>query len=59
MLYYPPLAPLLNLPGAPGSEVSRRPIDSEGAEGAERGSPALGALREQKTHPVRVGLVFL
>ncbi len=50
-----PLPPPLNLPGAPGSEVSRRPIDLGGSEGGRGGSPALVPLEKQKTHLVTGG----
>lgn len=51
----PLFLPPLNLPGAPGSEVSRRPIDLGGSEGGRGGSPALVPLEKQKTHLVTGG----
>lgn len=54
-----PLCPLCStLPGSK-LEGEAAPIDLGGREQRDRGSPAPCASGEQKTHPVRVGLVLL
>ena len=51
-----PSLPLCSTSEASGWRGEPPPIDSEGAEGAEGGSPALSALRNEK--PTRCGWVW-